>query len=153
VLEGFEAGQAMLDCRTGTWPQLGRDAVALRQAVFEVEQGVQHSMAHDVDDEAALHVVAYNRFGLAIGAGRLLQGEAGRARIGRLAVIVTLRGSGVGAALVRALIAGARACGEREVVVSAPSDARRFYERLGFDMQEPALDVAGVPHQEMLLAL
>ena len=153
VLEGFEAGQAMLECRTGPWQQLGTDAAALRQAVFEEEQGLRREMAHDADDEAALHVVAYNRFGLAVGTGRLFISASGRARIGRLAVTAALRCSGVGSALVRSLADAARARGDRELVLAAAASARRFHERLGFASVGPAFEEAGVAHQEMVLAL
>ena len=153
VLEGFEAGQPMLDCRVGPWQQLGGDAAPLRLAVFEQEQGVPRAMAHDADDETAFHAVAYNRFGLPVGTGRMLQGVAGRTRVGRLAVMAALRGSGVGTALVRALAGAARARGDREVVLAAQASARRFYERLGFVPLGPAFEEAGIPHQEMVLAL
>ena len=153
VLEGFEAGQAMLDCRVGRWSELGRDAAAIRQAVFEVEQGVPRTMAHDPEDDTAVHVVASNRFGLAVGTGRLLPSVAGRARLGRLAVMAALRGSGVGAALVRALVAAARDRGDREVVLAAQAAARRFYDRLGFMPQGPVFQEAGIAHQEMRLPL
>lgn len=58
--------------------------------------------------------------------------------LGRLAIDLTLQGSGVGRALVRdavlRVIAAADAIGIRGMVVHALSDsARDFYERVGFD--------------------
>ncbi len=153
VLDGFEAGEAMLDCRTGRWQQLGSEAAALRQAVFEAEQGVPRAMAYDSADESALHAVAYNRLGVPVGTGRLQEGAAGRARIGRLAVMAALRSAGVGSALVRALAHAARTRGDREVVLSSQASARRFYERLGFSPRGPAFEEAGITHQEMVLTL
>lgn len=153
VLEGFEAGQAMLECRTGAWSELGKDAGPLRQAVFEAEQGVPMAMAGDGSDATALHVVAYNRFGLPVGTGRLLQEAPGRARIGRVAVFAALRGSGVGALVMRTLAAAARARGDREVVLASQSSASRFYGRQGFTPRGAAFVEAGRSHQEMVLAL
>lgn len=153
VLEGFEAGQPMLDCRTGTWDALGRDAGPLRQAVFEAEQGVPMAMGGDASDADALHVVAYNRFGLPVGTGRLRQEAPGCARIGRVAVHAALRGSGVGATLMRTLVAEARARGDREVALAAQTSALRFYERLGYVPRGPAFEEAGRGHQEMVLGL
>jgi len=153
VLEGFEAGQPMLECRTGAWNQLGKDAGPLRQAVFEAELGVPMVMGGDASDADALHVVAYNRFGLPVGTGRLLQEAPGRARVGRVAVIAALRGSGVGALVLRTLAEAARARGDREVVLAAQASALRFYERLGFVPRGGAFVEAGRPHQEMVLAL
>jgi YbgC/YbaW family acyl-CoA thioester hydrolase len=153
VLQGYEAGQSMLECRTGPWAELGREAGSLRRAVFEDELGVAQAMGEDAADLQATHVVAHNRFGLAVGTGRLTPQEAGRGRIGRLAVHAALRGAGVGAALVRALLDAARKRGDREVVLASQSSAVRFYERLGFTPRGPAFEEAGLPHQEMALTL
>ncbi len=153
VLEGFEAGQPMLECRTGSWSELGKDAGPLRQSVFEAEQGVPMAMGGDASDAGAVHVVAYNRFGLPVATGRLLQEGEGRARIGRVAVCAALRGSGVGALLMRTLAAMARARGDREVTLAAQTSALRFYERLGYAPRGAAFVEAGRAHQEMVLAL
>lgn len=153
VLEGFEAGQPMLDCRAGTWAELGRDAGALRQAVFEAEQGVPMTLGGDAADAEALHVVAYNRFGLPVGTGRLLKEAGGRARICRVAVRAELRGSGVGRAVMSALAAQARQRGDGEVLLAAQAGALRFYERLGYVPAGAPFEEAGRQHQEMRLSL
>jgi len=153
VLLGFEAGEPMLECATGPWSRLGVEAGPLRRAVFELEQGVPMAMGGDASDDAALHVLARNRFGLPVGTGRLMAEAPGRARIGRLAVLAALRGSGVGAELVRTLAAAARARGECEVVLAAQASAVRFYERLGFSPEGASFIEAGRPHQEMVRAL
>lgn len=157
VLEGFEAGQPMLDCRTGTWAALGRDAGPLRQNVFEAEQGVPMAMGGDASDNEAVHVVAYNRFGVPVGTGRLLveAGEGGgqAGRVGRVAVRAELRGSGLGATVMRALAGAARARGDRELVLSAQSSALRFYERLGYTPAGAPFEEAGRMHQTMRLVL
>ena len=153
VLESYEAGGAMLDCRAGTSRDLGPDASSLRQAVFEAELGVVQPMAEDAADAQALHVVAYNRFGVAVGTGRLVRQGKGAARIGRLAVMQALRGAGVGAAVVHALVAAARERGDSEVVLAAQVGAVKFYERLGLAPRGPRFEEAGLAHQEMVLAL
>jgi YbgC/YbaW family acyl-CoA thioester hydrolase len=153
VLEGFEAGQPMLACRTGNWSELGKDAGPLRQAVFEAEQGIPRAMGGDASDTEALHVVAYNRFGRPVATGRLLRESAGQARIGRVAVLPSLRGSGVGALVMRTLAAAARNRADREVVLAAQTSALRFYERLGYAPRGAAFEEAGRWHQEMVLAL
>jgi YbgC/YbaW family acyl-CoA thioester hydrolase len=165
VLEGYEAGAPVLDVRVGAWSALGHDARRLRQAVFETEMGVPQNMTEDAADAGALHAVAYNRFGLAVGTGRLVAGDAALvnnaesarnariARIARVAVHGALRGAGVGAALVRALVAAARERGEPRVVLAAQASVLRFYERLGFTATGPRYEEAGVPHQDMALPL
>jgi YbgC/YbaW family acyl-CoA thioester hydrolase len=152
VLEGYEAGQPVLDCQTGVWSALGHDARRLRQVVFETELGVRQNMTEDAADATALHAVAYNRFGLAVGTGRLTTEATGRARIARVAVHGALRGAGVGAALVRGLVSAARGRGDREVVLSAQASVQRFYERLGFAPRGQRYQEAGQPHQDMVLA-
>ena len=151
VLEAFEAGAPMLDCRTGPWPQLGGDARPLRQAAFVVEQGLPASLVEDAADASALHAVAYNHFGLAVGTGRLTVEAPACSRIGRLAVLGALRGAGVGGALVRSLVGAARARGDHELVLAASVPAQRFYERLGFAARGARFAQAGLMHQEMVL--
>ncbi|HSM22475.1 MAG TPA: YbgC/FadM family acyl-CoA thioesterase, partial [Rubrivivax sp.] len=123
VLMAFEAGEPMLDVRTGGWDTLGRDAQALRQAVFVQEQRIPADLEHDAADRQAVHAVAFNRFGLALGTGRLLEHAPGVAKVGRMAVRHDLRGSGIGAAVLDALIGVARARGEIEVLLHAQQSA------------------------------
>ncbi len=153
VLLGFEAGQAMLEIRTGPWGTLGTEARPLRHAVFEAELGLATPMAEDAEDAQALHVVARNQFGLVVGTGRMLPQDQSRARLGRLAVHGSLRGARVGSALVQALVGAARARGDREVVLTSQAGAVRFYERLGFTCRDAPFEEAGVPHQQMMLVL
>ncbi|WP_341889286.1 YbgC/FadM family acyl-CoA thioesterase, partial [Variovorax sp. YR752] len=96
VLEGFEAGQGMVEVRVGDWATLGRDAGAIRTEVFIEEQRIPAEMEWDAADAECLHAVAHNRFGLPLATGRLLQHVPGVAKIGRMAVIASVRGSGVG---------------------------------------------------------
>jgi predicted GNAT family N-acyltransferase len=75
------------------------------------------------------------------------------ARIGRMAVLRELRGSGAGRAVLDALLAAARARGDREAVLSAQVSAIGFYRRAGFVESGPAFVEAGIGHQEMSLKL
>ena len=153
VLTGFEAGESMLDVRTGDWAALGAEAGAIRDAVFIQEQGIAAALEHDAADSTALHAVAYNRLGLALGTGRLLSSGAGTAKIGRMAVLASLRGAGIGRPLLDALVNAARERGDREVVLHAQSSAVGFYLRAGFALRGPAFEEAGIAHQEMTLSL
>jgi YbgC/YbaW family acyl-CoA thioester hydrolase len=152
-LLGYEAGEAMLDVRALAWRELPPEALALRRSVFADELGVPAVAGTDAADESALHAVARNRFGLVVGAGRLVPEQAGRARIGRLAVVATLRGAGIGRELVKTLAAAAKARGDREIVLAAEESAKHFYQRLGFAPRGARFEEAGLPHQEMALAL
>ena len=153
VLTGFEAGESMLNVRTGDWATLGAEAGAIRDAVFIQEQGIAAALEHDAADASAVHAVACNRLGRALGTGRLLRSEHGVARIGRMAVLASVRGAGVGRPLLDALVAAARHRGDREVMLHAQASAAGFYLRAGFAPRGPAFEEAGIAHQEMTLSL
>jgi YbgC/YbaW family acyl-CoA thioester hydrolase len=151
--EGFEAGQPMVAVQTGDWATLGKEAAAIRHAVFTLEQGIDAALDGDGADAAAVHVVARNRLGQVVGTGRLLRGEPGSGRIGRMAVIAPLRGSAVGRQLLDALVQAARTRGDREAMLHAQASAVGFYRRLGWQTRGEAFSEAGIEHQEMVLPL
>jgi YbgC/YbaW family acyl-CoA thioester hydrolase len=151
--EGFEAGQPMVAVHTGDWVTLGKEAAAIRHAVFTQEQGIDAALDGDGADAAAVHVVARNRLGQAVGTGRLLRGEPGSGRIGRMAVIAPLRGSAVGRQLLDALVQAARSRGDREAMLHAQASAVGFYRRLGWQPRGEPFSEAGIEHQEMVLPL
>ncbi len=149
VLSGYEAGEPMVNVRTGSWPELGEDAKRIRTEVFVGEQRIPADMEWDDGDSAALHAVAYNRLGQAIATGRLLQERAGVARIGRVAVRRALRGSGVGRQLMHTLLELGAARGDREAVLHAQRSSEGFYRGLGFSARGEPFDEAGIAHIEM----
>jgi YbgC/YbaW family acyl-CoA thioester hydrolase len=149
ALLGFEAGEAMVELRVGGWAELGEPARVVRTAVFIEEQKIPMEMEWDEADATAVHAVAFNRLGLPLATGRLLQHAPGIARIGRVASIQALRGSGVGRQLLETLIQAARERGDREVVLSAQTSASAFYARAGFAPRGAAFEEAGIEHIEM----
>ena len=153
VLNGFEAGEAMVDLRVGGWDTLGPDARAIRTEVFIDEQKIPIEMEWDEGDADAVHAVAINRFGRPLATGRLLQHAPGVARIGRMAAIQAVRGSGVGRLVLDALMQAARARGDREARLHAQTSAQGFYARAGFTPGGPVFDEAGIAHVEMTRAL
>ncbi len=153
VLEGFEAGQGMVEVRVGDWAVLGRDAAALRSAVFVEEQRIPAEMEWDEADAVSVHAVAYNRLGRPLATGRLLQHVPGVAKIGRMAVSQAVRGSGVGREVLEALMKAARARGDHEVLLHAQTSAAPFYARAGFTPRGEVFEEAGIPHVEMTRAL
>lgn len=152
VLQGFEAGKPMVEVRAGGWEELGRDASRIRSAVFIEEQGIPKEMEWDEadPDPACVHAVAYNRFGQPLATGRLLEHVPGVAKIGRMAVSQAMRGSGVGRAVLEALMKAAREQGYREAVLHAQTSAQAFYGRAGFTPRGSVFEEAGIPHIEMV---
>ena len=153
VLEAFEAGQTMVEVRVGSWAVLGRDAQAIRTAVFVDEQKIPADMEWDEADVAAVHAVALNRHGRPLATGRLLQHVPGVAKIGRMAVTQTMRSSGVGRAVLDALMKAARERGDREALLHAQLSAAPFYTRAGFTTRGAVFEEAGIPHIEMVRSL
>ncbi|MFP3990747.1 GNAT family N-acetyltransferase [Streptomyces sp. E11-3] len=130
----------------------------VRKAVFVVEQRVPEDLEYDAydSDESTAHVLAVGQDG-PLGAGRLLVGPEGygpeTGKLGRLAVLESARGLGVGIALVRAIETEAARRGCAEVVLYAQTSALGFYERLGYEAYGPEFTDAGIPHRAMHRAL
>ncbi len=153
LLQGFERGQAMVQLRLGPWRELQALAAPLRTEVFVHEQHIPAEMEWDEDDHSAVHCVAVNRMGMALATGRLLQHAPAVARIGRMAVKKSMRGSDLGAQVLQALMAAARQRGDTGVLLHAQCSAEGFYKRAGFAPQGPVFEEAGIAHVEMVCAL
>ena len=133
---------------------------ALRHRVFVEEQAVPVELERDELDEVATHAVARDAAGAVVGTGRMVVQPGGVARIGRMAVAVEARATGVGAAVLAVLEAAARAAGCRRVELHAQTPATGFYRRAGYaacagHFEGRALragevfDDAGLPHVAM----
>ncbi len=152
-LLGYEAGEPVVEVRTGSWSAMEADAMKMRIEVFVQEQLIPLEMERDPADADCLHAVAYNRLGQPVATGRLLPSEAGSARIGRMAVKRLLRGAGQGALVLRTLVDAARQRGDRQVLLHAQRSAEGFYARAGFVPQGDGFEEAGLPHIEMVRAV
>ncbi len=142
-----------LSLRTGSWADLGADAARVRTRVFVEEQGIPAEEEWDAADATALHVLVARATGEPVATGRLLAYAPGRAKIGRVAVLAELRGTGLGRRVMRALMAAARARGGHEVVLHAQRSAEAFYLGLGFVPRGEPFDEVGIPHIEMAASL
>lgn len=121
----------------------------LRRIVFIEGQGVPEARERDGLDGECWHVLARDDAGKPIGCGRLTPAH----KIGRMAVLEGWRGQGVGAALLRELVARARNLGWPEVALEAQVSAIGFYQREGFEAHGDVFEDAGLPHRSMRLAL
>lgn len=153
VLLGHAAGQPVVRVQTGTWQDLSTDAARVRTEVFVQEQGIAVEEEWDEADATAVHAVAYNGLNQAVATGRLLAHAPGVARIGRMAVRQALRGAGLGAQILQALMSAARDRGDHEVVLNAQLSARGFYERLGYQVRGEVFHEVDIPHVQMSRAL
>lgn len=130
---------------SGDWASMSARARPLRQQVFVLEQGVPQEMEWDEFDPSSRHALALDAEGNAIGTGRLLQDG----HIGRMAVSPEWRGKGVGAGLLRHLMAVARSSRMNRLVLNAQSHAAPFYARFGFSPEGSEFIEAGIPHITM----
>ena len=152
-LQAFEAGERMVKVQLGHWATQHSAAMALRTSVFATEQGIAAELMSDAHDADALHALAVNRAGLAVGSGRLVSLPDGVGKIGRMAVAGGVRGAGVGGQLLQALIQAGRERGLSELVLHAQTSAEGFYRRAGWQAAGAVFEEAGVPHQTMRLSL
>ena len=133
-----------------------RIACDIRTRVFVDEQGVppeEEIDEHDRTDRDAVHALARSAGGVAVGAGRFYVTDSATVQVGRMAVVAQARGTGVGAALLSALLREAAARGFTRAHLHAQIHARGFYEKAGFRDDGPRLWDAGIEHVPMSLAL
>jgi predicted GNAT family N-acyltransferase len=126
--------------------------LAVRRKVFIDEQGVSEADEVDGLDPVALHLLAMQD-AAPVGTARILvEGAVGK--IGRVCVLSQARGTGLGAALIRAAVAELRAMpGVAKAKLGAQVHALVFYERLGFEAVGQVYMDAGIPHRDMVMAL
>ena len=124
-------------------------ALAVREQVFIVEQGVTPAGDRDGRDGEALQLVAVSEDGAVIGTCRLLLEPDGTAKFGRLAVLSEHRGRGVGAALLAEAEREARAAGARRIGLHAQTDALALYERSDYTPYGERFDEEGIEHLGM----
>ncbi len=123
----------------------------IRAEVFIEEQGVSEAEERDGRDEDALHLIAFadNR---PVGTARLLiAGDTGK--IGRVAVLKSHRGTGLGQNLIRNALNEMRELDLKTAKLGAQTHAIGFYEALGFRATGPEYMDAGIPHRDMVQAL
>ena len=117
----------------------------VRETVFVLEQHVPRDMEIDDDDPRSLHALARAQDGSPIGSGRLTPDGS----IGRMAVLRTWRGRGVGTTLLQTLLDHARARRLTTVSLHAQRDAVPFWLQHGFASVGEEFEEAGIPHQAM----
>ncbi|RLK45093.1 hypothetical protein C7417_1100 [Cupriavidus plantarum] len=127
------------------WSEARERASAIRFTVFVEEQRVPQELELDEWDEQCWHALALRADGTAVATGRLLPDG----HIGRMAVLASARGTGVGFKVLQALMAKAAELGYRELALNAQTHAAPFYARAGFVQVGGEFDDAGIPHVEM----
>lgn len=153
ILLIYEAGESVVDVKTGSWSELKSWAAPLRTSVFVGEQEIAPELEWDEADETAFHAVVLNKLGQSVATGRLLQPSPHVAQIGRMAVVKSLRGGHLGQMIVETLLEQARKRGDQKVILHAQCSAEGFYKRLGFTAHGDIFQDAGIDHIEMSMHL
>ena len=135
-----------ISIQSGTWEQLSSDLKAIREQVFIQEQSIAAEDEWDELDVLSLHFVVYLE-GQAIATARLLSNHS----VGRVAVLKSQRGFGVGQKLMQAVINEAHNQQRPYVKLSSQVHAIGFYQALGFVVQGSEYLDCGIPHRDMKL--
>lgn len=131
--------------RLACWGDVSPQASAIRFEVFVSEQKVPVEEELDEEDAQSLHALACDAQGNAIATGRLLR----NGHIGRMAVLKSWRGRGVGSAMLLALVDETRRRGYAQVELSAQCHACTFYAAHGFIAEGGVYMDAGIEHRTM----
>ena len=124
---------------------------AIRAEVFVVEQGI--SLEEDIDglDEEATHFLLHVD-GSAVGTARVLVSD-GVGKVGRVAILKSHRGQGLGNVIMGAISDHARDAGLKKLVLGSQTTATGFYEGLGYVAEGDEFMDAGIQHMKMVLEL
>lgn len=141
---------AKVELEINNWSALREQALPIRFAVFVHEQQVPPELEIDEWDPHCLHLIARNAAHQAVGTARLLP-HSPTGKIGRMAVLAPLRGQGIGAAMLQALLQAARLHALGAIELNAQLHAVPFYQRAGFAVAAPAHEEAGIAHVQMRL--
>jgi len=129
-----------------------KTCLALRHQVFVGEQNVPVEEEQDELDPIATHLLAMGD-GLPLGTARIVyRGDV--AKIGRVCVVKSARGTGLGADLIKASIQIAqKQPGVTKAKLGAQLHALGFYEKLDFSAFGPVYLDAGIEHRDMVREL
>jgi len=153
ALMNFENREAITQLNMGSWSEFQSHVTPLRMRVFVREQGVHESLEIDDQDPLSEHVALLNALGQCVATARLLPSIEGTSRIGRMAVERQLRGTGLGAKVLNALVEKSRARGDRLIILHAQLSAQGFYEKSGFKPRGETFEEACIAHIEMAMEI
>lgn len=117
----------------------------VREAVFIREQGVDPAIEWDRQEKTAQHFLVMQG-DVPLGTGRITAGG----KIGRMAVVESARGSGLGFRLLEFICDYARERGADSVYLHAQNHAEGFYRKAGFVPEGEEFVEADIPHIRMV---
>lgn len=128
-------------------------ALLLREEVFVDEQGVPKEDEYDEFDETAVHFLAADVSGNALGTARWRTTEKG-IKLERFAVKKEARGMGVGSMLLECILEDILRSGIQEgktLYLHAQITALPLYQKFGFKKEGDMFEECGIKHYKMSL--
>ena len=132
----------------GSWQNLSQYAKGIREQVFIQEQHIPENEEWDDLDFFSVHFIIFDQ-DQAIATARLLPNNS----IGRVAVLQSYRGLGIGIKLMQEIILIARKEQRNFLKLSAQVQAIPFYEKLGFTCEGVGYLDCNIPHIDMMMNL
>lgn len=132
--------------RTADWNRDRELIRRIREAVFIREQKVDPAIEWDDQEASAQHFLVLQSEE-PIGTGRITPSG----KIGRMAVLKSARGSGLGLQLLVFICEHARRSGLARVYLHAQRHAEGFYRKVGFVPEGGEFIEAHIPHIRMAL--
>ena len=123
-------------------------AFAIRKRVFVREQGVPEEIELDHYDTRAFHFLAFDGE-KPVSTARVVM-RHGSAKIGRMAVLRSHRGRGIGKALLKRAVKTARKQGAQKIYLHAQVAVIEFYQKMGFRCVGRVFREAGISHRKMV---
>ena len=116
----------------------------IRNTVFAGEENIDEHADFDGQDINAIHVLA-QMDGTYVGTGRMLMDG----HIGRLAVLKSARGKGLGKKIVLTLLEQAKNQSIQRVYLGAQKHVVGFYKKIGFSEYGDPYEEVGITHIHM----
>ena len=139
---------SMLRFRNYSWQLAPQSVREIRRKVFIEEQAVPEALEWDDTDEVAEHILAVTADNEPCATARVFSTLGETLHIGRMAVLPSFRGQGVGIALLRHIIQHVSAK-HQSIELSAQTQAIGFYQRCGFHVCSEIYQDAGIDHVDM----
>jgi len=130
-----------------------KEALAIRQKVFVLEQKVDPEDEYDTYEESSVHFLAFLD-GVPVGAARWRFTAYG-VKLERFAVIAEARGNGVGQALVKAVLSDLDSNPEtagKTIYLHSQLKAVSLYIKFGFEKSGDMFEECKIQHFKMKLA-
>jgi len=101
-------------------------------------------------EDDSVHVAARLDSGEIVGVGRLHRTDQGDAQIRYMATDESLRGAGIGRAIVKYLEQVARKRGMTRIIINARENAIAFYEKLGYQIFDDSPTLIGTIKHKLM---